>query len=680
MPVGNRIHRIGLKITCLGWLVLCSSFAPPASAIDNVSELNLEDLLQVEVTTAARQPEGLYDTAAAVFVITQEDIRRSGATSLPELLRMVPGLQVARINNSVWAITARGLNSRFANELLVLQDGRTLYNHLFSGVYWNAQDTILADIDRIEVIRGAGAALWGANAVNGVINIITRPAAETQGSLQTLTVGNEERFIAEARQGAKLGEGRYLRLYAKAFERDSGSLPQGVDDSDDWRVQRAGFRLDQELQGNDSLTVLGDLYRGEAGETFKVGTTAPPYRADLTDDTTISGGNLLARWQRTYSADSDLRLQIFYDLARNSDLGAGQTRQTYDVDFQHRFRPAPGQKIVWGLGYRRYHDRTKKGAIISFDPDRENLDLWTAFLNDRITLVRDELALIVGSQVERNDYTGFEWQPTLRLLWTPRPYFSFWASANRSVRTPSRAENAIDLRRQIVPVTSLPSPLNGLGGPAIAQYALIGNPDFAAETVWSYEIGGRCQPRPDLYLELVLFHAVYDGLRNADLAAPVNEGDRWLLPLVGNNRLDAKTWGSEVSVDWVVRPWWKLQGAYTYLNVLLELDPDATYTGFRDGADNNPHHQFSLRSKMDLGNSWEWDLWLRLVDNLPASGIGGYGALDTRLAWEPKPGWRFELVGQNLLDPHHPEYESDALNASVVEVDRSFMVRITRRF
>lgn len=649
-------------------------------AVDDVTELNLKDLLKVEVTTAARQPEGLYDTAAAVFVITREDIRRSGATSLPELLRMVPGLQVARINNNVWAVTARGLNSRYANELLVLQDGRTLYNHLFSGVYWNAQDTILSDIDRIEVIRGAGAALWGANAVNGVINIITRPAAETQGTLLALTAGNEERFIAEARRGMKLGEGCYLRLYAKAFERDSGSLPGGMNDSDDWRVGRAGFRFDQTLAVTDTLTVQGDIYQGTAGETFRVGTITPPYTTSLTDDTEISGGNLLARWQRTYSAGSDLLLQTFYDRASNNDIGAGQKRQTYDIDLQHRFSLGNRQKIVWGLGYRHYHDRTKEGIIISFDPRKEDLDLWTAFFNDRITLIPDDLALIVGSQAEHNDFTGFEWQPTLRLLWTPRPFFSFWASISRSVRTPSRAETAIDLRQQIVPVASLPAPLNGLGGPAIAQYSLIGNPNFGAETAWSYEVGGRCQPRPDLYLELVLFHADYDGLRNVELAAPVNEGDRWLLPLVGNNRLDAKTWGVEASADWIVRPWWKLQSAYTYINVLPELDPGAIFTGFRDGADNNPHHQLSLRSKMDLGRNWEWDLWLRLVDNLPASGIDGYGALDTRLAWTPKSGWYLELIGQNLLDPQHPEYESDALNASVVEIDRSYMVRISRRF
>ncbi|GAB4553779.1 MAG: TonB-dependent receptor plug domain-containing protein [Geothermobacteraceae bacterium] len=651
----------------------------PLEAAGNPAALDLEQLMQVEVTTAARQPQGLYDTAAAVFVITAEDIRRSGAETIPDLLRMVPGLQVASINANVWAVTARGLNSRYASKLLVLQDGRTLYNHLFSGVYWNTKDLVLEDIERIEVIRGPGAALWGANAVNGVINIITKNAADTLGTLVTAAAGTEEPYALQARQGLQLGEETFLRLFAKAFERDSGTLPSGQDDSDDWRQMRVGFRLDHDIDLKDRFMLEGDIYRGDAGETFEIGTLTPPYGTTLTDDTELTGGHLLGRWQRIFSADSDLALQAFYDRARNQDIGAGQTRQTFDLDLQHRFS-LDRHQLVWGLGFRHYRDDTRQGAIISFDPASDNLNLWTAFIHDRFELIADRLSLIAGTQVEHNDFSDFEWQPTLRLLYTPRPFFSFWLAASRSVRTPSRADTAIDLRQAVAPTALLPPPWNSLGAPSVAQFSLIGRSDFTTEKAWTFELGGRCQPRPDLYLEAVLFHSRYRDLRNADFGAPINEGDRWLIPIYGGNQLDARTFGLELAADWVARPWWKLQSAYTWVNVLAELDPNAGYQGFLTAAKASPHHQASLRSKMDLGHNWEWDLWLRAVSRLESIGVAGYLTLDSRLGWQIDPHWQLELIGRNLLESHHAEFLSDALTAQKVEIDRSLLARLTWSF
>lgn len=679
MLTRKRFFRRHIMAAAIASLALLVPGLSSATSTD-LTELNLEELLNVEVTSAARQPQGIYETAAAIFVITQEDIRQSGATSIPDVLRMVPGVQVAQINSSAYAISARGLNSRFANKLLVLQDGRTLYNQSFSGVYWNAQDTVLSDIDRIEVIRGAGAALWGANAVNGVINIITKPAAETQGTHLTVTAGNEDLYIVEARQGVQINDQGYLRLFAKGFERDGGSTPDGDDESDDWRIIRAGFRYDQDAALQNHLTLQGDIYHGFAGETFTAATLQPPFTTTSTDDNEIFGGNLLGRWQRTFSSTSDLSLQAYYDKARNWEEIAGQDRQTIDIDFQHRFAPTKNQQIVWGLGYRHYWDHTKRGQIISFNPQDEQTDLFTAFINDQVTLIPDKLKLITGTQIEHNDFSGSEIQPTLRLLWTPRPFYSIWSSVSRSVRTPSRAETAIDLRQNVVPIAMLPPPLNGLPGPPLGQFSLIGDDDFDAETSWTYELGMRCQPRADLHLELVVFHSTYEDLLSADLATPVLETDNWLLPLVANNRLDAKTYGVEASADWVIRNWWKVQTAYTYLNVLPSLESDGVYTGFKESVNNSPHHQLSIQSKFNVARDWEWDLWLRLVDNLPASDIGGYGALDMRLAWKPRPGLLLELIGKNLLDPQHPEFESDALMATVVEIDRSLMARISWDF
>ncbi len=675
----------GIARTIICCLLACLFTLPdllapaPLKAADNPASLDLEQLMQVEVTTAARQPQGLYDTAAAVFVITAEDIRRSGAETIPDLLRMVPGLQVASINANVWAVTARGLNSRYASKLLVLQDGRTLYNHLFSGVYWNTKDLVLEDIERIEVIRGPGAALWGANAVNGVINIITKNAADTLGTMVSATIGTEEPYALQARQGVQLGEGTFLRLFAKAFGRDSGTLPSGQDDSDDWRQMRVGFRLDHDIDLNDRFLLEGDLYRGDAGETFETGTLTPPYRATLTDDTELTGGHLLGRWQRIFSADSDLALQAFYDRARNQDIGAGQTRQTFDLDLQHRFR-LDRHQLVWGLGFRHYRDDTRQGAIISFNPASDNLNLWTAFINDRYELIPDLLNLIAGAQVEHNDFTGFEWQPTVRLLYTPKPFFSFWLAVSRSARTPSRADTSIDLRQNTAPTAALPPPWNSLGAPGVAQFSLIGSSRFKTEKAWTFELGGRCQPRVDLYLEAVLFHSRYHDLRNADYGTPINEGDRWLIPVYGGNQLDARTYGLELAADWVVRPWWKLQGAYTWMNVLAELESGAAYQGFLIAAEATPHHQLSVRSSIDFSHDWEWDLWLRGVSRLESIDVDGYLTLDTRVGWTFRPNWQLEIAGRNLLDAHHSEFRSDALQAESVEIDRSLTARLTWSF
>jgi len=674
------LRRFGFL--ALGGSIAIGILAPPANATHpDLANLNLEELLNVEVTSAARQTQGLYDTAAAVYVISQEDIRRSGATSLPEILRMVPGIQVARINSSVWAVSARGLNSRYANKLLVLQDGKTLYNSLFSGVYWDAQDTILGDIERIEVIRGPGAALWGANAVNGVINIITKSAAETQGTLVSLTAGNEDRVIAAARQGVALDDRAHLRIYAKGFERDSGSEPGGNEDSDDWRTLRGGFRFDYDQAGNQHFTLQGDIYTGSVGETFSLATLTSPFETTFSDDTDIDGGHLIGRWERVFSATSDLKLQVFYDKARNWDSASGQDQQTLDLDFQHRFSPRDGHNMVWGLGARHYWDETKRGAIIRFNPQDEDYDLFTAFVNDQISLVPDLLRLIIGTQVEHNDYSGFEYQPTLRLLWTPRSFYSLWAAVSRSVRTPSRAERGLDLRQGIVPVAFLPPPLNGLPAPpGLAQFSLTGSSNFDAETALTYEVGLRCQPVPQTYLEMVLFHNSYDDLLTADLGTPVNEGTNWLLPLEATNHLDVDTYGIEVAADWIPLNYWKLQAAYTYLNVLPSLEPSGTLTVLPTGSENDPHHQLYLHSSLDFLRNWEWDLSMRLVDNLPGNGVSGYMAVDTRLAWRPTGNWLLEVVGQNLTDPHHPEFISDALNSAEVEIDRSFFARATWTF
>lgn len=665
--LGRNLNRICLAAALA---VLCST---PVLAIDNqsqVTELSLEELLQVEVTSVARQPQGLYDAPAAVFVISSEDIRRSGATSIPEILRLAPGIQVARINSNVWAVTARGFNGRYANKLLVLQDGRSLYNPIFSGVFWNTQDLLLADIDRIEIIRGPVAALWGANAVNGVINIITKAAVDTQGTLLTTTLGHEERYILAARQGLRIGDQTFVRLYGKGFERDSSRDRQGHENADDWGMLRGGFRLDSDFNHYDQLTVQGDLYRGYAGETFLTpDPSSPPDFVQIkADDTTLSGGNILARWTRTFSARSEFALQSYFDTARNWDSISGQDRTTFDIDFQHRLEPVRSHHLVWGLGYRSNRDSTNSG-IIAFSPASQHSNLFTTFAYDDLTLIEDKLSLVLGAQLEHNDYTDCEFQPTLRVIWTPQPYQTLWAALSRAVRTPSRAETGIIFKQ---PVVATP------GGPL--QPALVGDPGFKAEEVWSAELGGRWRVRPQLFLDLSLFYNHYNGLLSTDLGVPqIALSPDIDLPLTANNDLDARSFGAELIADLTVSARWKLQTSYAYLRVLPELAPTAGFQGFKDTAAAYPKHQFAVRSNMDLSRQLDFDLWLRYVDTISAA-TGSYLALDARLDWHPRDQLHLELIGQNLFDPQHPEAASEYLAASALEVDRSLFARATWNF
>ncbi|MRR07522.1 MAG: TonB-dependent receptor, partial [Deltaproteobacteria bacterium] len=393
----------------------------------NLSELGLEDLMNIQVTSVSKKEQKLSDAAAAVFVVTREDIRRSGATSIPEVLRMVPGIQVARLDANKWAVSARGFNDRFADKLLVLMDGRTVFTPLFSGVYWDVQDTMLEDIDRIEVVRGPGAALWGANAFNGVINIITKHSQETQGGLLSAGGGTEERGFGGARFGGRVGDDTYYRLYAKYFSRDAGVDASGDRGEDDWSVLRGGFRVDSDLSANDSVTVQGDIYRGKEGETYTIPLLIPPFSRTFDWDTDIAGSNILSRWTRTLSDTADMTLQLYYDRTERDMAIIGEDRDTIDVDFQNRFKCGSRHEIVWGWGYRFSHESITNKVAITFAPNRRSDNLYSFFAQDDISLIEDRLRLVLGSRFEHNEFTGWEIQPNIRLIWTPDYRQTVWA-------------------------------------------------------------------------------------------------------------------------------------------------------------------------------------------------------------------------------------------------------------
>uniref|UniRef100_A0A831XL89 TonB-dependent receptor n=1 Tax=Geobacter metallireducens TaxID=28232 RepID=A0A831XL89_GEOME len=644
----------------------------------DLSELSIEELLNIQVTSVAKREQKLSDAAAAVFVVTREDIRRSGATSIPELLRMVPGLQVARLDANKWAVSARGFNDRFADKLLVLMDGRTVYTPLFSGVYWDVQDTMLEDIDRIEVIRGPGAALWGANAFNGVINIITKHAQETQGGLLSAGAGTEERGFGGVRHGGRIGDDTYYRVYARYFDRSGGVDAAGREGADDWSVLRGGFRFDSDLTARDTLTVQGDIYSGREGETYTVPLLVSPYSRTFDWHTDMAGGNVLCRWTRALSDTADLSLQLYYDRTEREMAVLGEDRDTIDVDFQNRFRYGSRQEIMWGFGYRFSHESIANTVTVSFTPNRRSDNLYSFFLQDDISLINETLRLVLGSRFEHNDFTGVEIQPNARLIWTPDYRQTVWAAVSRAVRTPSSAEQ--HFRNDLS--TSPP----GTAHPTLpVLFSGFGSEDYQSEEVTAYELGYRVAPAEHFSLDMAAFYNNFSRLRTLEFEALFPETSppppHLVLPGITSNKMHGETYGVEAAAEWLPLDWWRLKAAYSFLEMRMRLDSDSNslfYLGFTQ--DTSPQHQGSLRSSMDLGMNVELDLWLRYVDQLPEFDIDRYVTFDARIAWKPTRNLEFSLTGRNLVDNQHLEFKSTILATTPTEVERSYYGKVTWRF
>ncbi len=639
----------------------------------DLTELSLEALMDIEVTSVSKKTEKLSEAAAAIYVVTQEDIRRSGATSIPEALRMVPGLEVARIDANKWAVTARGFNGEFANKLLVLVDGRPVYTPLYAGVYWDVQDTVLADVERIEIIRGPGATLWGANAVNGVINIITKNAKDTQGGLVSGGAGSEERGFGTLRYGGKLGEDAAYRVYGKYFSRDDSVDASGHRTSDEWDMGRGGFRIDWDVSASDSLTFLGDIYNGDLRETLDVPSLLPPFVSSVDGTVDVSGGNVLARWNRVFSEDSDLALQLCFDRSERKRRVLEEVRDTVDLDFQHRFALGDRHDIVWGLGYRYTADNLDNSFTVSFDPDSRSDTLITAFVQDEIALVRDRLRLTVGSKFEHNDYTGFEIQPNVRLLSTPHERHTLWAAVSRSVRTPARSNDDIRIN-----FATFPAPDGSTN-----VMAIFGDDDFDSEELVAYEAGYRVEPTDNLYLDVAAFYNVYANLLTKEPDVPFFElspsPPHLVIPLRFDNRMDGETYGAEIAAGWNVTEFWKLAAGFTYLDVSLEPDSSSADIEAESAEGFDPRHQFHIRSYLDLPHNVEFDTALYYVDSLPAQDVSSYVRLDVRLGWRPTENLDLSLGIQNLLDGHHKEYGL-AEGARATEAERAVYGKVTWRF
>ena len=472
------------------------------SSSDSALDTYLGFYQEEEVTLVSRKGEKLFDTAAAVYVITHEDIHRSGATNIPDALRMIPGVQVAQISANKWAISIRGFNEEFANKLLVLIDGRNVYTPLYGGVYWDMQNVMLDDVERIEVVRGSGGTLWGANAVNGVINIITKSAKDTQGTLVTAAGGNELLGMGSARYGGKLNENTYYRAYSMYFDRDNGKRPNAGDAADGWNVLSGGFRIDSDKSQNDSLGLQGDIFNGNVGQMGTEYSFSSPFSQSFNHESDIKGGNILGRWKHSFSESSGLALQTYYDRTERHEKLFAETRDTYDIDFQHNFQLSDGQALIWGLGYRFSTDNFAGTTSTFMDPQRRDLHLYSCFVQDEITLVENRLKTTVGVKLEHNSLSGFEYQPSARLAWTPNNSNIVWASVSRAVRTPTRMDRDI---QYIVSVTP--------GAPPIAVEAF-GNGEVRTEKVMSYELGYRVIPAEKLFFDFAAFFNQYRDLRS----------------------------------------------------------------------------------------------------------------------------------------------------------------------
>ena len=592
---------------------------PSASALKKMS---MDQLMDIVVTSVAKRPEKLSEAASAIQVITGDDIRRAGATSLPEALRLASNLEVAQIDSRQWAITARGFNNVFADKMLVLIDGRTVYTPLYAGVYWDVQDTMLEDLDRIEVISGPGATQWGANAVNGVINVTTKSAKDTQGGLLVGGGGTELRNSGAARYGGKLAPNLYYRVYAKYLDRGDSVRPNDRRSNDAWRMGQIGFRLDRDAPAGELLTLQGDAYDGSMGQVGP-------------DNIRANGTNVLGRWSRQLAEDSDVKLQVYVDRTHRRIPGSfTQDIATYDADFQHRRPLGPAHDFIWGANYRRVEDEVVNTPANAFLPPRVGRESFSAFVQDGIALRKDRLHLTLGTKVEHNAYTGFEFEPSARLAWTPDQKQTMWGAISRAVRTPSRIDR-------------------DLFSPATPPYRIAGGGKVVSEKLIAYEFGYRVQFEPHLTVALATFFNDYDDLRSLEPLTPP-----LVFPVEARSGLHGRSAGAELTAEWRATSQWRLRAGWTELRVHSEPQAGSADRGTRDSIARDPNHQVSLRSSLNLSATWECDAAVRYIAPIPYQSLPGYAEFDFRLGWQPTPRWELSLLGQNLLHPRHPEFNT----------------------
>lgn len=634
---------------------------------DDIFALGLEDLMNTRVVTASKSKERAFNVPAAISVITNEDLRRSGVTSVAEALRMVPGVHVAQYASGAWSVGARGFGDQFSNKLLVMVDGRSVYTPTFSGVYWENLNMPMEDIDRIEVIRGPGATIWGANAVNGVINIVTKEAKYTQGAYVSAGAGNIERAFAEGRVGGELGDYGHYRLYSRYLDRESyDSRTTGDEARSDWWRLLSGFRADWQNSRNDKFTVHGQLQKGGSQQTME------EYDSEVTE------AYIRGKWTRALDDGSILNVNSYLDHRRSITQNLDLQETNADIDFNHTFNLSSRNELIWGGGYRFSADQYEEGPVLSFIPDNDEHHLFSAFLQNKFQ-ARDDLDLILGSKFEHNSYTGFEVQPTAKFSFRPSEQSTIWGSVARAVRTPSRVEDSIELVFQQLPASPpllpLPQLVTGLG-----------NEDVEAEELIAYELGYRLSPQEGLIFDLAAYYNDYENLTTLTQGTPFVSGSNIIVPLNILNLGEATIYGAELAVNWQVSPSWRLAGHYAYSK--LETETPSGSNLFLDYENLWPEHMASFRSYYNITQDVELDTsfyWVSSLDDALGPDVAtpqpveSYLKADVRLGWRPWETLELSLAALNLIDDDQRQFiDSRFSNASLI--GRSYYGKLTWHF
>jgi iron complex outermembrane recepter protein len=642
---GGRLRRCAAAVLAAAALMGSLHAAPPAasgtgSGLSPYKQLSLAELMDIEVTSVSRRPEMLSEVASALQVLTSEEIRRAGATGVPSALRLLPNLHVARIDSRQWAIAARGFNNTITNKLLVLLDGRTLYTPLFSGVFWDVQDTLMEDVDRIETVSGPGATQWGSNAVNGVINITTKHARDTQGGLLKGKAGTELRTAGAARYGGTIAPGLFYRVYGKYTEWDNSITTAGESARDAWDMTQGGFRVDWDRSTADHFTLQGDLYKGEFGQA--------------TDrDIRVDGTNVIGRWTRILETGAEAAVQYYYDYTHRTIPGSiTQNLEIHDLDFQHRTTLATRHHLVWGASYRHIDDRIKNPFVLAFIPADVSREWVSGFLQDEMSVADDRLRLTAGVKVERNPYTGTEYQPSVRAAWKWRERQLLWAAFSRALRTPSRIDRELFL-------------------PAAPPHAIAGGPDFTSEKLLAYELGYRAEPGPGLAFSVATFFHDYDDLRSLE-PADTPGGPAQLA-----NGITGKSYGVEWSGTYRPAEKWRLRLGYTEQRVTSELKPGSRDTARVGSPILDPDRYAVLTSQYDFSTSVSFDVSTRYVGRIANHKVPSYAEMDVRLSWRARDDLELAVVGRNLLDRSHPEFGAPETRR---EVERNVHGSFTWRF
>jgi iron complex outermembrane recepter protein len=620
---------------------------PDSESSDSLKQLSLAELGNVEVTTAAKEPEEVWKTPAAIYVLTQDDIRRSGATSIPEVLRLVPGVEVARINSNTWSIGIRGFGSALSRSVLVLIDGRSVYTPLYAGVYWDVQNVLLEDVDRIEVIRGPGGTIWGSNAVNGVINIITKNAQDTRGAYASTSGGNIDQNRSAVRYGADAGIKSSYRAYAMGFGLAPEFHPDG-DNYDAWQLGQAGFRADSHPTDRDTLTVQGDLYKGNVGQQSVISYFSPPAQLTLDGAEDVSGGNLIGHWRRELSSTSDIQVQAYYDRTYRLGPQLGETRNTFDLDFIHHLVLGPRNEIIWGAGARwSPSDVIQTVATINFLPHHQSDNVYSTFVQDQITIIQSKLWLTVGSKFEHNIFTGWEKEPSGRLLWAPTSHQTLWAAVTRAVTTPSRVDEDLQLTSL---VTTNP----------LTYICLCENGQFRSQTLLGYEAGYRRLVTSHIYVDLAAFRNNYNDLESLGTATVSTENSPpppyTLISVPAANGIMGSTTGAEIAPDWKATHWLEMRTTYSYVSMDLEdktTHMKTSYVSSYEGS--SPHHEATAQMLFSLPKGFEFDPTYRYAGALPALLVKAYQTADARVGWHFAKSFDLSLTGQNLFQPRHAE-------------------------